>query len=195
MQKLGDHMSSTKNGCDPSVLLLDGTDDGEHLTRRGRQVFIDAKGGDDVIDCGPGSGVYLGRGGADIFRMMGGGEHWIADFDRTQGDKIDVSRIGITDMLSLLKYATNKDQDEGCAAHVEIPLAPNGRLVIQIESQTVETLELSDFIFAPPRVDTAPTAHNAAASPLAVSLAQTEIGPAALVGQTLPTEIASLDPG
>jgi Ca2+-binding RTX toxin-like protein len=192
---------------DCSDLFYFGTDHDDHVIPRGRQEFILARGGNDIIHCGPMSGVYAGGEGADTFRIIGlNGNHWISDFDRMQGDKIDVSDIGITDMASLLAGATNKDEEEGCAAHVAISRGDGGRLVIQVESQTIATLQADDFIFAKSNPVQQPIAAwetgsltlvedvlSAAINFFNAELGQAETGPAALIGQTAATESASLD--
>ncbi len=74
------------HGGHPSVDYLDGGD--------GRD-YIDGRNGDDVIFGGAGTDSLRGRGGADTFvvRSLGDGRDVVRDFDRSEGDRIDLSEL------------------------------------------------------------------------------------------------------
>jgi len=58
---------------------------------------VDGKGGNDVLVAGPGTSVLTGGRGADLFAYnWGSGPSTITDFNRREGDKIDIpsSRVG-----------------------------------------------------------------------------------------------------
>ena len=106
--------------------------------------FIDGLGGDDLLAGRGGDDTLIGGGGADTFVYTTGSDT-IQDFNRSEGDRIDLSGVPGVYSLADVSFET-----EG--TNTLIDFGERGTL----DLRGVTTLVESDFIFAPIPVNGAP---------------------------------------
>ncbi len=86
------------------IHALSGRGGNDSLTGKGTADYLDGgdgrdqlfgMGGDDLLHGGPGIDQLWGGDGADVFRItsLGDGRDIVHDFDRTEGDRIDLSEL------------------------------------------------------------------------------------------------------
>ncbi len=112
-----------------------GDDDNNILDGFGGDDLLDGRGGDDELHGGSGADTFVYTTGADTVR----------DFNRSEGDRIDLSGVPGVHSLADLTFDT-----EGY--NTLIDFGERGTL----DLRGVTTLEESDFIFAQPPVNDAP---------------------------------------
>jgi hypothetical protein len=129
--------------------FLIGTNNSDHLKPLGLQQFIIALGDDDTIDV-TGTGVYDGGTGADTYNVANipNMYAWVC-LTREDGDKLDVTELGIRSFDELMTYARMveaRNDDAIWNEHVAISL-PNGT-EINLDDRRIEDLRAEEFIFA-----------------------------------------------
>lgn len=123
-----------------------GSNFGDSLYGNDDNNILDGFGGDDLIDGGGGDDDLHGGSGADTFVYADGhGNDTITDFDRGEGDRIDLSGVAGVYSLADLNVVT-----EG--SHTSIDFGEGAALELIHVTSLVE----SDFIFAPLPVNDAP---------------------------------------
>lgn len=143
------------NSSQCSKLVLCGTPDRDYIVVRNAppllQNFVSAKEGDDTI-VATGSTTIAGGKGADTFAIEPDADFiWITDFEKGEGDKIDLTEFGGLSFARLKETAT--PWDEGGTDNPTLTLyLPNGGRVM-LENVTVDQLDSSTFLFAPARPD------------------------------------------
>ncbi|MCZ7660304.1 MAG: cadherin domain-containing protein [Xanthobacteraceae bacterium] len=105
---------------------------------------LEGQGGNDTLDGRGGSDILAGGGGADTFVYgFGSGADTITDFNRTQGDKIDLTGVpgiyGLGDVLALASLSGG--------VHTFINFGGGDTLFLS--NVTPASLFATDFIFAP----------------------------------------------
>ncbi len=97
--------------------------------------------GDDIINGGGGNDFLTGGAGADRFiHAAGGGADFVQDFNRGQGDRIDV--IGVTGIYGLADIQSRATQ---VGANTVIDFGSGDTITLQ--NITIGSLVASDFVF------------------------------------------------
>jgi hypothetical protein len=115
---------------------LHGDDDADHL--RGGE-------GQDLLDGGAGDDLLEGGLGADIFRLSEGAD-LIHDFNEAQGDRLDVSGLGVRTLTQFQGIA----QQVGSAVQIDTGAGD----ITRLRNLRLSELEADDLIFAAGRAPT-----------------------------------------
>jgi Ca2+-binding RTX toxin-like protein len=99
--------------------------------------------GNDTLDGGTGTNVLSGGGGADVFAISDGGTSAIADFSFADGDRIDVSALGIDNYTTLLDLTFASI--DGTEIVFTDPWGTARLTILEVQS---EFLTEANFIFA-----------------------------------------------
>ncbi|PSO16455.1 hypothetical protein C7G42_23290 [Bradyrhizobium sp. MOS003] len=96
----------------------------------------------DTLKGGSGGDNLVGNGGADTFvYVSGGGADFIGDFSHAQGDKIDLSGVGIYNLADVQAIASQQ------GSNTFINFGNGDSLTLQ--NVNLASLTAADFIFAP----------------------------------------------
>ncbi len=112
--------------------------DGDDDTLRGGE-------GQDQLDGGAGNDFLEGGAGADVFRLSGGVD-FISDFSEAEGDRLDVSGLGIQTLAQFQAAA----RQVGATLRIDTGVGELTRL----RNVTLAELEADDLILAPGRAPT-----------------------------------------
>ncbi|MEH2536613.1 MULTISPECIES: beta strand repeat-containing protein [unclassified Bradyrhizobium] len=119
-----------------------GSNFGDTLTGSSGNDFLNGNGGNDTINGGGGADNLFGGVGADTFvYATGGGSDFVGDFNRGQGDRIDLT--GMAGIYSLADVQSRASQ-QGSNTLIDFG---NGD-TITLANIAVGSLVASDFVFA-----------------------------------------------
>ena len=104
-------------------------------------------GGRDTLEAGEGSDYLMGGAGADTFffdEQNDGDENYIADFTKSEGDKIDLSELGLSEheLRTILRVNTER---KGDVIQVDLMDDDGGMLYVNM-ADDFSTLTVDDFI-------------------------------------------------
>ncbi len=106
--------------------------------------------GNDTLNGGADTNILTGGAGADVFAITTGGENTITDFSALDGDKIDLSALGITNLAAVLANTTYTPGVADSPNITTITLTIGGvPFVIRLHNFPPERLTSDNFIFAP----------------------------------------------
>jgi len=105
---------------------------------------FDGLGGDDLLDGRGGDDELIGGSGADTFVYADGhGNDTVADFNRGEGDRIDLTGVaGVYSLTDVLAIATSANENEGTV----IDFGSGNKLTLG--NVSLASLQAEDFVFA-----------------------------------------------
>jgi Tol biopolymer transport system component len=127
------------------VNAVRGSSSGDILSGNSSANILDGQGGNDVLDGRGGNDLLIGGTGADTFvYAVGGGIDRIADFNRGEGDRIDLTGVpGVYSLADILALATSANE----GANTRITFGEGDSLTLS--GVSLASLVASDFVFSP----------------------------------------------
>lgn len=152
---LGNHLLFSSDATDdlittasPLSETLIGGLGNDTLQAAGATHFLFGEDGNDLITLMNGSVMARGGAGADTFRVEGiEGDSYLSidDFSSFEGDRIDVSALGILDFAAVMANGTM----DGKSATITFTISGATHTIVLTDVR-LSDLTASDFIFAPP---------------------------------------------